>query len=80
VDVGLVLAGVGVVKAKLIAAVVTDGHGDVPEVDHLDLVRMTAFGRVLVVAPVHRSESGPDDRVWAVRSHKRTIGNSLLIP
>jgi hypothetical protein len=43
VDVGLTLAGVGVVKTELIGAVVAHGHGHMPEVNHLDLVRVTAF-------------------------------------
>ena len=64
----------GVVKAELIAAVVAYRHGHVPEMDHLDLVGVTALCGVHMVTPVHGGQSGPDDRVWAVRSHTLTIG------
>src|SRR5215203_2121724 len=80
VDVSLALAGVGVVEAELIAAVVAHRHCHVPEVDDLDLVRVTALGRVHVVSPVHGGQGGPDDRVWSVRSHNRSIGSSSAIP
>ena len=79
-DASLALARVGVVKAELMAAVVAHRHGHVPEVHDLDLVGVAAFRGVHMVPPVHRSQSGPDDRVWAVRSHNRTIGNSAAIP
>jgi hypothetical protein len=80
VDVGLALTRVCVVEAELIAAVVTHRHGDMAEVHHFDVMRVTRVCAVHVVTPVHGSQRGPNDRVGTVRCHVLGIGNNPTTP
>ena len=69
------LANVGVLKAKLIAAVVADRHGGGSETDNLDLMRMAWLGRMRVITAMNRDKRGSHDRIWTVRTHPRSIGS-----
>ncbi len=73
------LTRVGVIESELIAAVVADGHGHAPQVDHLDLMWMARLGAMGVVTPMDGGQRGPDDRVGAVRCHTPSIGTPLGI-
>jgi hypothetical protein len=63
-----------VVKAELIAAVVTHGHGHRAEVDDLHHMRMAAVASMGMVPSMDRGQGGPNDRVRAVRCHPACIG------
>jgi hypothetical protein len=41
---------------------------------------VAAIAHVSVVAPVHRSQRRPNDRVWAVRRHAASIGTTCRTP
>lgn len=77
---GDALAGMGVVKAELVAAVVAHGHRDRSEMHDLDLMGVAAVRPVRVVAPVHGGQRRPDDRIGTVRRHIGSIGTAAAGP
>ena len=69
------LANVGVLETKFIAAVMTDRHGGRSEANNLDLVRMAGLGRMRVITAMHRDKGGSHDWIWTVRTHPSSIGS-----
>ena len=77
---GFAFTRMRVVEPELVAAVVAHRHRRWAEMDNLDVVGVAALRPVHMVAPMNGGQRGPDDRVWAVRSHVMSVGRPVQNP